>query len=67
MRWDQAMDVDPLQLRTKAGGVVTLFRKVEVDSWLEDLRSKPPRLTATWRGFEVNGYKRQSAMTWEKC
>lgn len=61
------MNDNPLQLRTKAGGVVSLYRDEEIADWLERLRTKPRTAAMTWRGFEIIEHKRRKDMTWEKC
>lgn len=60
------MDENPLLLRTKAGGVVTLFRTEEIADWLGKF-PLPRGHAATWRGFEIIAYRRQDSAIWEKC
>lgn len=67
MDWDSKMSDNPLQLRTKGGGVVSLYREEEISDWLERLSKKHRVAAMTWRGFEIIAYKRRNDMTWEKC
>jgi hypothetical protein len=61
------MSDNPLYLRTKAGGVISLYREEEISDWLDRLHEKKPHTAATWRGFEIIAYKRHNDTTWEKC
>lgn len=67
MRWSAGTDAEPLQLRTSAGGVITLFRPAEIAAWLEDVSTKPAARRAVWRGFTISDYKRQTEITWTPC